>query len=343
MNQLGLFLALGSFAFGAEYSVDVIPPPSGFTGISLVSGINNSGQVAGFGFNGNTTQAFIGSPEGSIPVPMPAGFTSAYAFAINDSGQVAGSAMTPEFPGPQVEQAFIGTPAGATLVPLPPGFTYSEAYGVNDSGVVVGGGGSYGSGLYRVFVGSVEVPLSREWTTGLVPESFGYAINNAGQITGYVAANGAVRAFIGTAHGVELIPTPPGWNGMGHGLSGYGLNAPGDVVETNGLGVFVYTASGTVPIPLPPGARGIRLSPNAYQNINSGGSVVGTSDAGAWLWNGSRGTVLLNTLVPPGWSVTDALGISDSGFILATASYNGGVSQFVELTPARAAPSRRPR
>ncbi len=69
--------------------MQVIQPPSGFTNVSM-SGINNSGQVAVLGFNVAASQAFIGSPSGSNTIPLPAGWTTAFGWAINYAGQLAG-------------------------------------------------------------------------------------------------------------------------------------------------------------------------------------------------------------------------------------------------------------
>jgi MYXO-CTERM domain-containing protein len=61
--------------------------------------------------------------------------------------------------------------------------------------------------------------------------------------------------------------------------------------------------------------------------------VVGYSNAGGWIWSASSGTQLLNNLVPSGWVISGAIGISQNGLILAQGSFNGGASQYVELVP----------
>jgi hypothetical protein len=347
MARLVLLLPLVGVALGETYDVAVIPPPIGFTSVQM-SGINNSGQVAGFGVVGNTVLAFVGSPEGSAPIPLPAGYYTARGLGLNSSGQVAGWAGNPSF----VTRAFIGTPSGVDLIPLPEGWTNANAYGVNDSGVAVGSGGlgvgDVGGSLFRVFIGSAAVPLPLEWTTGFMPESVGYAINNEGQIVGYVTSGTNTSMYIGTAAGVNLIHAPRGWNFVSVG----GLNDSGEVavlgansamVASGASAVnyqgFVYTASGTLPIPIPKGATAVGF--HWFNSLNNSRTVVGWSGAGAWIWSSSHGTVLLNALVPSVWNVTDVFGISDNGLILAQASFNGGVSQFVELSPARPHPPRR--
>jgi hypothetical protein len=122
------------------------------------------------------------------------------------------------------------------------------------------------------------------------------------------------------------------------------LNDSGEVAFSGGSGaansqVFVFTSSGTIPVPIPSGATGVGI--HGYSNLNRSRAVVGWSDAGAWVWSSAHGTVLLNSLVSSEWNVTDAFGISDSGLILAQASFHGGASQFVELSPARPHPARR--
>ncbi|HEY1754001.1 MAG TPA: hypothetical protein VGG72_01300 [Bryobacteraceae bacterium] len=61
--------------------------------------------------------------------------------------------------------------------------------------------------------------------------------------------------------------------------------------------------------------------------------MVGLSDAGGWIWDATNGTRLLSNLVPSGWTIYDAAGISQNGLILARASYNGGLTEWVMLDP----------
>jgi hypothetical protein len=42
--------------------------------------------VAGNGFNGNTEQAFIGTPAGSAAIPLASGWSYALGIAIDDYG-----------------------------------------------------------------------------------------------------------------------------------------------------------------------------------------------------------------------------------------------------------------
>jgi hypothetical protein len=108
-------------------------------------GINNSGQVAGYGTVGLLPQAFVGSLSGSIAIPLPAGFTKTQGLAINASGQVAGDA------GGNINfSGFIGTPNGSAVIPVS-GFANGNA--VNDSGQVAG---TITGGSFQVFIGTTS-------------------------------------------------------------------------------------------------------------------------------------------------------------------------------------------
>lgn len=330
--------------FALTYSVVPILPPSGMTGVQM-SGINDSGQVAGYGFLGpNVTQAFIGSPSGSLAIPLPAGWTSTQAVAINSAGQVAGTAANSTS-----KLAFIGTQSGVTFIPLPTGPMPTGDYGsagtaLNDSGQVAGT--LYNLEGQEAFVGNasglVSFLLGGPQTT--VASS---GINRSGIVAGtsvysyFLSGSAGVvsfpSAFVGTPAGTTSVAPPPGWGQA----SGYAINVSGQVAgvawmlgslfELTNPQAFVYAASGTTLIPLPTGAS---VASVGQQSINSSGVVVGQSNAGGWIWDPVNGTRLLNALVPPGWNVTSGVSISDRGLILAQASYQGGASQYVELTAA---------
>jgi hypothetical protein len=89
--------------------------------------------VAGGGNNGVVNRAFIGTTSGSTVIPLPSGlFSGALGSAINDSGQVVGTAYNVNG---TAAQAFIGTTSGSTAIPLPSGLLLNAfGYAINDSG-----------------------------------------------------------------------------------------------------------------------------------------------------------------------------------------------------------------
>jgi hypothetical protein len=318
LRNVVLILGVAVSAFGATYTVTPIPSPSGLTVNSMV-GINNSGQVTGSGNAGATTHAFIASPSGSVAMPLISGWISMIGTAINASGQVAGYGNNGSTTLP-----FIGTTAGSTAIPLPSGWTSAEGNAINASGQVAGSGTTE-QAFIGTLSGSTVIPLPTGWVGAV-----GYAVNASGQVTGY-GVNGTVsQAYIGTTAGSTAIPLLSGWTSM----QGTAINDSGQIAGfgNNGSGnqAFVATTSGATPIPLPAGATSASAS---AQSINNGGTVVGGSTAGGWIWDSINGIRLLNASAPSGWNVSSALSISNSGLILAQASQNGGALQYVELTP----------
>jgi hypothetical protein len=236
--------------------------------------------VTGYGNNGTTNQAFIGTTSGSTPVPLPSGWTISFGSAINNSGQVTGNGW---IAGPNL--AFVGTSSGSMALPLSPGCTNEVGYAINSLGQVALGCSSSGVGA-PVFIASASGTVAIPPPSGSTFASVS-AINDAGQVAGNLAPANS-QAYLGTTAGSTAIPLPTG-----------------STTASVGSG-----------------------------SLNNSGIVVGSSQAGAWIWDAANGTRLLNTLVPPLWNVTGAISISNNGLILAEAYDHGGPSQWVELIPA---------
>ncbi len=325
MIRSALFLFTCAAAFAASgYTVQMIPLPSGMA-ILYLSGINNAGQAAGMGSIGASpgfiTQAIIGSPSGSYPIPFPAGWSTSFGNAINSVGQVTGYVGA----SPQ-QQAFIGTASSITVIPPLAGWNSSVGYGINDSGQVAGylDNSIYAQqAIVATSSGTTAVPLPAGWNW-----SEALAINNSGQVCGLGGFNSNSGAFIGTASGISAIPAPPGL-GRTYCLA---INDSGQVVGNGSSQAFFGTAAGIAAIPLPPGATTSNVS---YQSLNNSGVVVGYSDAGAWIWDATNGTRLLNNYVPSGSNIMNALSISGNGLILVQGgSFNGVGFNYAELVPA---------
>jgi len=321
-----VFISVTAFAQFPTYSVAVIPAPSGLTGVSM-TGINNTGQVAGQGNNGTGTQSFVGSASGSTAIPLPSGWVNAYGQAVNNLGQVAGWGNTGTGgQGSIAGQAFIGTGAGSTLIPLPAGLTTVYGYGVNDSGQVAGYSSS-GEIVIGTITGSTAIPAPSGWTFAIA-----LGVNNSGQIAGYLEGSSVNQAFITTTAGITPVPLPSGVLTA----VGYAVNDLGQVAGIANTGAnsqaFIGTTSASSVIPLPVGATYALMSLSG--SINNSGMVVGYSNVGGWIWDAANGTVLLNSLVPTGWNVSNGISTSNNGHILAQASFNGGAVQYVDLFPA---------
>ena len=137
-----LFAGIGTAT--TIYNVSTVPVPAGWGNVALV-GINNSGQVAGYGSNpdrpaggviSDTYQAFVATVSSFSTIPIPAGLSNSVATGINSSGQVVGNGVD----GTGNNHGFVGTPAGSTAIPVSSPFFTASLYGINDSGLGTGYG-----------------------------------------------------------------------------------------------------------------------------------------------------------------------------------------------------------
>ncbi len=151
--------------------------------------------------------AFVYTPGvGTVDID-PFGSTS-HAWAINDAGQVAGYAFTPDR---DYRRAFLCTPGQGSIALNRAGDTSDySAWGINDAGVVVGGieGDGYDGFVYD---GRNTLILDRLVDNLAAGDHIfaAYAINDAGQITGDALLDGELHAFRLDPDGV--IPEPATW------------------------------------------------------------------------------------------------------------------------------------
>jgi hypothetical protein len=291
-------------------------------------GINNAGQVPGILYSpGSSGQLFVTSPTGTINIPV---IEPLQANAINNAGQVVGNVGG----GNVAFQAFIASTAGSTLLPATQGFTPFEAFGVNDSGQIAGYATNSANNQQPYIWstgGTSLIPLPAGWTSGI-----GTAINNNGQVAGFGnLPSSFTQPFIGTPAGSTPIPVPPATPFV----MAYALNDSGQLAGfvQNGQ-ALIGTTSGITLIPLPSGSARFSYATVSHGSLNNSGVVVGqvSNQTGTvvsgWIWDAGQGTVSLNNLVPSGWFIYNAVSISDTGLILAQASYNNGPTLWVELS-----------
>jgi probable HAF family extracellular repeat protein len=167
-----------------------------FGGNSFGTGINRSGQVAGWSFAGSvfSTRAFVATPGqwlqdlGALSGPS----ASSFASGINDAGQVAGHSETT---GGRWH-AFRYTPGLGLLDLGTPADANSYANGINASGQVVGRVSTTSSThafRYTDGVGLQDLHTVSEST------SEANDINDAGAVVGYLRTSGTpARAFLYT-------------------------------------------------------------------------------------------------------------------------------------------------
>ena len=296
------------------YTVTVIPPLLGDI-VTIPWAVNATGAVVGWSTDGAVTRPFLFTDAGgTVELPATANRTRGMARDLNAAGVAVGELSSPDpghafrwssgpvaqdlgvlGPGPMSEawgvnetgavvggsdyggfspHAFLYTDTGG-MIDITPGQDSGRAYDVTDGGVVVGYM-SAGGGLraFRWAGGSLEdlgVP-------GGFAHSFGFAINEAGQVAGCAdSATGNTERITRYTDGV-------GWEilgGAGDTNCAWGMNAFGDVVGNGlptGTGIlraFLYTDAG--------GMQDLELMTNRTPllrlldatDINDAGQIVG--------------------------------------------------------------------
>jgi hypothetical protein len=169
---------------------------------TIVTGINDSGQVTGSYTVGNSdVHGFLTNAAHTqfttIDYPSVAGATK--AFGINNSSQVTGTYHGTD----NLWHGFVRSADGSFTPFDVPNAIETSPQGINDSGKVTG---IYRSTdrLYHGFVRSTDVPP--KYTTIDYPSAsitYAYGINNNGQVTG-VYNNGNKHGFIATP--VVILP-----------------------------------------------------------------------------------------------------------------------------------------
>ncbi|MDQ1687692.1 MAG: hypothetical protein QOK42_667 [Frankiaceae bacterium] len=165
-------------------------------GSAEAHGVNSSGQVAGWQ-NGH---AFRWQGGGLTDLGVPTGFSMSFGFAINDVGQVAGSAISASG---NTERPFRYTDGVGSVVLGGVG-EHNTAFGINSRGDVVGTGRAV-AGPIRAFVytdsgGMVDLNALIDPASGWVLLGAS-GINDAGQIAAYGFSN-----LTGLSHALRLTP-----------------------------------------------------------------------------------------------------------------------------------------
>jgi probable HAF family extracellular repeat protein len=241
--------------------------------------------------------------HGTMTALPTLGGTNGFATAINNPGQVVGTAETsqsdPACPPPQVLAfgAVLWQDGQAHELPPFPGDPDAIATGINDHGQVVGTSGTCADVAFGNAAHALLWQHGQRIDLGNLGNPFGniaFAINNRGQIVGQAGVPGQPyhHAFLwqnGTMTDLGTLP------GLPVSLAN-AINDTGQVV-------------------------GFSQDPNGNNTV-------------AWLWQNGVMTNL-NTLIPAGSGMflIEALGINNRGQIIGYGSLPNGVQRGYLLTP----------
>jgi probable HAF family extracellular repeat protein len=303
-------------------------------------GLNNSGQVVGWGKASNGADMAYLASGGKTTNLNPPGALTSRATGINDASVISatvthGNDYTDH--ATRIQNGVVtdlGTLGGAN----------SEATGINNAGMIVGDSQLFqnqNQGLFHGFMTQGNKLVDIGTLIGPDGYSAAYAINNLGLVAGFsAAANGEEHAITYLNGKMTDLGTLAG------GLYSYadGLNDSGKVVgyayTADGYShAFVYANGMMVDL----GTMGA-LESYAFDVNNEGDVVGGTetynpfgrSNYTAFLYSGGK-MVDLNSLIDPasGWDLEWANDINDQGQISARAcSIGSGNCQDVLLTLA---------
>jgi probable HAF family extracellular repeat protein len=267
--------------------------------VSVATAINGAAEIVGWNFfysNPNfDPQAFLYSNGRMTSINSPSVFPSGTeALGINDSGEVVGTGYISD----SHFHAFLYS--GGKMTDLGPrGALQASAIAINNSGQIIGG-------YYLTSGGAGEFLITNgKMTTLPVPTGASavsaFAINDIGEIAGAMFFTSGAPS-----HAAKLVSGT--WTDLG-GISGAaasratGINLSGQVV---GTAFFPQTQ---------------------YHPPKPGKHVPFISTSG--------GLVNLNTLIQSGTglTITDAVGINDSGHILCNATNTAVSKRAVLLSP----------
>lgn len=338
----GILLAvLGTLSCAASAAPTYTITPAGTLGGSntddgfIISGLNNSGQIAGYSYTSNgVTHAYVSS-GGKITDLNPQGATTSRANGINDAGTVVGE-VTDHNGNDRATVFKNGTVTDLGTL----GGTSSYAYGINNAGTVVGSAFLAGQSTFHAYITQNGKLVDIGSLIGAAGYSEAYAINEQGLVVGYSAtADGGQHAFSYLNGTMKDLGTPDGTayseaqavNGSGT-IVGYAYTS-----DFAGAHSFMYVNGQLVDL----GTMGATKS-FAY-DINDAGDVVGEletddangnrTDRSAFLYSGGK-TVDLNSLIDPasGWDLQWAGGINNNGQISALGCNASGYCEDLLLT-----------
>jgi hypothetical protein len=318
VGMLALYLVtVAVTAARADWDVTEVPTPPGWTGDTEAYDVNDDGLVCGIGayVSGSSCVAFVydGDTLTELPYLAPAAtYPFAYAYAINNSGVVAGWSHNAD----SIDRAVCWSGGTVTQIPEPGDIKPTgdmRAYGINDAGVVVGyyvaTDGYAAAYYYDGATHSLRSALQAAGLTGL--RSYARDVNSSGLICGhaedaadynfftYDITTGIV-AVLGKMYPSESCHSAA-LNDAGH-IIGRGRSDPFSPIHA-----LVHT--GTFQI-----IDDTITDAQWASGIATDGRVVGSTNTGdnRWGWySDAPGSNSMHAVSLPGWTGVSIYGIND--------------------------------
>lgn len=280
--------------------------------------------------------------------------------AINNLGEVVGTAILPSDPNPV--HGFIWTAESGLSDIFPP---IADANSINNFGEIVGDAILNDQVTPFTLSNGIITNVGAITAGGVVTlraiNNLGTAVGQSGNLKTIIYANGQVTS-LDTCTG-QCISTPLGINDSGH-ITGF-INEAGSAIP------FYFEAGTVFSLGVPAGENAFAFGINnkdevvggiagngghaflwtknagltdlgalfgfdfsEAHGINNNSQVVGTSSGRAFVWSKGFGMLDLNQqlLRNPGWILESATAINDQGQIIGTGELNGQPHAFL-LTP----------
>jgi probable HAF family extracellular repeat protein len=295
--------------------------------------INNAGQIAGYYVNAaGVNRPFIWSHETLTDLETLGG-SAGQAFGINSSGQVVGQS---NLTGDASYHATLWSNGTITDLGTLGGQT-SSASGINDSGQISGTSAIVPNGVATFGTQAAFLWSSGSLTniSGVDTNGTGTAINSTGAVVGFVesplACDCVPQATLWQSGAATSLLPSTSFNGQYTSSFAYAINSAGMIA-----GVFgVYdpsnnTTTNNAVLWSNGNTTGVSVGGGTAYGINSAGQTVGSP---AFLWTGSQyfdlNALLDQSSLPGPFSLSSAVGINDSGIILAIGTYASATHTFL--------------
>jgi probable HAF family extracellular repeat protein len=274
-------------------------------------GINSSGQIVGYYFNGTANHGFLDSSGSFSNVDDPSGNNGTFAQGINATGQIVGV-----YQGSGVNHGFLDSGGSFTTIDDPIFAQNTVLEGINGAGQIVGyyrDSGNVGHGFLDNS-GSFTPLDDPNAAAGNNQGTLAWGINDAGQIVGYyTGGNNISHGFLYSASSYTTLDDPLGTNGTF-----------AEAINKNGQIVGYYKDSSG-------GQHGFVLNGGSYTSIDEPASlsgqtrVTGINDAGQIVgyYQGSTGQ---HGFVATPTALTSNVTVPSAAILDLTSPYAGTVS-----------------